>query len=243
MRIAIAGLSHETNTYCKGQTVAADFTALRGERVLATRGQSFDVGGAVDACERLGILPVPILCVVAQPSGTIERATFEAFKQEILDGLRREKADGVYLSLHGAGVVDGLPDLEGDLVAGIRDVVGPDVPVVASFDLHGNITQAMADLLDGVFACHHYPHIDMHERASEAIELIQRMLTEGLKPHTVVATLPLLLPTTTTFEGIGKTTLETMLAAEAEAGELVPWFSLHRCTARRQLCGGDRRTG
>jgi microcystin degradation protein MlrC len=198
---------------------------MRGERVLATRGQAFDVGGAVDACERLGVEPVPLLCVNAQPAGTIERSSYEGFKQEILEGVKRERPDGVYLALHGAGVVDGLSDLEGDLVAALREVVGKDVPVAASFDLHGNVTQQMVDLLDGVFVCHHYPHIDLHERAGEAVALIVRMHKDGLRPERHLVSLPLLLPTTTTFEGVGEQMLKTMLAAEDEPGVLdVSWF-------------------
>ncbi|MFB3105117.1 MAG: M81 family metallopeptidase, partial [Pseudomonadales bacterium] len=67
MRIAIAGIVHETNTYCKEPTFANEFYQLRGKRLLETRGQESDVGGAVDACERLGIEPVPLLYAGAQP--------------------------------------------------------------------------------------------------------------------------------------------------------------------------------
>ena len=63
-----------------------------------------------------------------------------------------------------------------DLVRAIRELVGPDLPIAASFDLHGNVTQEMADLLDGTFACHHYPHVDLHERAAEAVALVVRMV-------------------------------------------------------------------
>jgi microcystin degradation protein MlrC len=226
MRIAIAGISHETNTYCREHTFADAFYQLRGERMLGARGQQSDVGGAVDACEALGVEPVPILFVSTQPSGTIDRATYDAFKDEILDGLARAgELDGIVLCLHGAGVVDGIEDLEGDLAAAIRRQAGADVPMAACFDLHGNVTQAMADSLDGVFACHHYPHIDLHERAEEAVALVVRMARDGLKTAIHVAALPMLMPTTTTFEGPGKARLAAMLAAEAEPGVIdVSWF-------------------
>ncbi|MCZ6853360.1 MAG: M81 family metallopeptidase, partial [Gammaproteobacteria bacterium] len=226
MRVAIAGIVHETNTYCKELTIAAEFYQLRGDRLLQTRGQESDVGGAIDTCERLGIEPVPLLYAGAQPSGTIESATYEAFKQEILDGLANNgDIDGVMLCLHGAGVVEGIQDLEGDLARAVRVLMGEAVPIVASFDLHGNITQDMADALDGVFACHHYPHIDLHERAAEAVALIQRMLEENFRPVTHVASAPMLIPFATTFIGAGKAKLAQILLAEEEPGVIdVSWF-------------------
>ncbi|MDP6376246.1 MAG: M81 family metallopeptidase [Pseudomonadales bacterium] len=225
MKIAIGGIAHETNTYCKGLTVASDFHQLRAHKLLGSSGRQTDVGGAVDACQRHGAEVLPLLHAWAQPSGTIERATYEQFKQEILDDLSREVVDGVYLALHGAGVVDGLPDLEGDLAASVREVVG-DVPVAASFDLHGNVTQAMADHLDGVFVCHHYPHIDMHQQGERAIDLIVRLAEEGRTTRVVVRRIPALLPTTTTFEGIGEKMLAEVLAVEEAQSEIidVSWF-------------------
>ena len=226
MKIAIAGISHETNTYCRGLTDAQQFHQLRGERMHRARGTETSLGGAFAACDALGVEPVPILFCDAQPSGTIERATYDAFKAEILEGISRAlPVDGVFLALHGAGVVEGLEDLEGDFCAAVRALVGPAVPITAGFDLHGNVTQAMADALDGVFACHQYPHIDMHLRAQEAIALIVRMQREGIRTAIHVERLPMLLPTTTTFEGIGERTLARMLATEAEPGVVdVSWF-------------------
>ncbi len=226
MRIAIAGISHETNTYCQAPTTRADFYELHGSRILDTLGQESDLGGAVSACERLGVEPVPLMFVSAQPSGTIDHGVYQAFRTEILDQLAASlPIDGLVLCLHGAGVVDGIEDMETDLISGIRDLVGEELPIAASFDLHGNITQRMVDLLDGTFACHHYPHIDLHERAAEAVELVARMVNEGIRPTSVVTHLPMLLPTTTTFIDPGKSRLEEMLAAESEAGVIdVSWF-------------------
>ena len=80
-----------------------------------------------------------------QPSGTIEAAAYDQMKQELLEAIDSAwPLDGLYLDLHGAGVAEGISDLEGDLVKAIRERVGS-IPVVATFDLHGNVTQAMAD--------------------------------------------------------------------------------------------------
>ena len=232
MRIALAGINHETNTYCKSPTTADAFYQYRGERMLKMAGTETSTGGALDRCSELGIESVPILFASTQPSGTIEQSAYDQFKTEILAGIKREQEDvtaggidGVFLDLHGAGVVQGLSDLEGDLTRAIRQQVGEAMPITAAFDLHGNITQSMADALDGIFSCHLYPHTDMHLRAAEAIDLIVDMIENDVRPVTYVETIPMLVPLTTTMEGVGQNTLRKMLAAEAESNVIdVSWF-------------------
>ena len=183
MRIALAGITHETNTYCRDSTTTRDFHQSRGEHIFKSRDTETSIGGALAACSDLNLEPVPLPVAFAQPSGVIELATYEAFKNEILQGLQQQSPiNGVFLDLHGAGVVEGINDLEGDLVQSIRQLVCPETPITATFDLHGNITPAMCEALDGTFACHEYPHIDLHLRAREAIELIHRMNLESLRP-------------------------------------------------------------
>lgn len=225
MRIALAGISHETNTYCQGLTTAADFHLQRADAMHAAAGQETDVGGAMAACERLGITAVPILFAQTQPSGTIERDAFEAFAREILAGIEDARPDAVVLLLHGAGVADGLADIEGELAARVRALVGEETPILATFDLHGNITQRMCDQLNGVFACHHYPHIDLHLQGERAVVHAQLLVRERRRGRCSMVSVPMLLPTTTTFEGIGEAMLEEVLQAEAEAGCVdISWF-------------------
>lgn len=225
MRIAVAGVSHETNTYCAGTTSYGEFYTYRGAEMFGTAGQQSDVGGAIDACARLGCEVEPILFANTQPSGIIEPEAYESFKAEILEGLSTAgELDGCVLLLHGAGVVDGIPDLEGDLAAAVRDLLG-DIPIAASFDLHGNITQHMADQLNGVFACHHYPHVDLHLRAAEAVQSVHDMVLSGRRARCQVIRLPILSPTTTTYEGIGEKMLQRLLSLEEDSGALdLSWF-------------------
>lgn len=226
-RIAIAGVVHETNTYCQATTPATDFRFLRGEKFARMLGTETTVGGALGACEQRGFEVVPIMVANAQPSGTIQADAYDDFKQEILQTLGNQMpVDGVFLDLHGAGVVEGIDDLEADLCRAIRNLVGEAVPITAVFDLHGNITQDMADSLDGVFGCQQYPHIDMHLRAIEAIDLIAKMLNEKFRPVTHVELVPMLMPTTTTFTGIGESFLKDVLQAEAGDPNIIDisWF-------------------
>jgi microcystin degradation protein MlrC len=226
MKIAIAGLNHETNTYCQGQTQLEDFYVFRGNKMFKQEGTDTSIGGAIKTCRQLDIEPIPIIVASTQPSGIIAADAYDSLKSEILSGIQSaQPIDGVFLDLHGAGVVDGLQDLEGDLTSAIRALVGEAVPICATFDLHGNISQQMADALDGVFACHQYPHIDLHLRAEEAIGLIANMLEESYRPVLHVESLPLLMPTTTTFEGQGKSMLEYILGEEQAKDIIdVSWF-------------------
>jgi len=225
-RIAIAGIVHETNTYCRGETDKSAFHQRRGEEILKTLKSDTSLGGALRCCESLGYEIVPLLVASAQPSASIAYETYESFKSEILKSLAAvQPIDGVFLDLHGAGVVTDIPDLEGDFTQALRKQLGEAVPITGSFDLHGNITQTMADAMDGIFACHQYPHIDMHLRAEEAVRLIHRMLEENFRPVIHVEALPMLMPTTNTFHGVGKETLEYMLSLEEEEGVIdVSWF-------------------
>tara|TARA_R110002073_G_scaffold14926_1_gene59939 strand:- start:10962 stop:12431 length:1470 start_codon:yes stop_codon:yes gene_type:complete len=225
MRIAIAGFVHETNSYCRDMTPISAFNQQRGERILKNRGTETSVGGALKACDDRGIEPVPILVAMAQPSGIIEREAFDQICSEILAGLQDNgPIDAIFLDLHGAGVVDGISDLEGAFCEAIRDQMGA-IPMAASFDLHGNLTQHMVDLLDGIFACHQYPHIDLHLRAEEAIHLLSKMVRDGVTTTRHLVSLPMLQPTTTTFEGIGKQTLADILEIEKAEGVIdISWF-------------------
>ena len=227
MRIAIAGIEHETNTYCQGITTRQQFAVQRGPKMLRAAGQETQLGGAIDACTALRVEPVPLLHAWAQPSGIIDRDSYLVFKDEILDGLAAEpNIDGCLLLLHGAGVVDAIPDLEADLAGAVRAQLGQDVPIAACFDLHGNISQAMAHQLNAVFACHHYPHTDQHERAAEAIALLKDLVVSGRRPHCKVVQTPLLLPTTTTLFGIGAHMFKVLKAKETEHADLLnlSWF-------------------
>src|SRR5688500_15392641 len=169
MRIAIGGIEHETNTYADataGRTSADDFDCSRGQAILDDfTDTGTPMGGMIDGAHQLGAEIAPTLRCFAQPSGTILADGYAALRSEVCDRLHDAMPlDIVALSLHGAGVVEGIDDLEGDLAQAVRDVIGPDVTLVATFDLHGNVTQQMADTLDAGFGFHLYPHTDMRER-------------------------------------------------------------------------------
>jgi len=193
-KIAVGGIFHESNTYCSDATPLGDFTVHRDEEITRSfAGTRTYIGGMLDGAEKVGASVVPLLFADAEPSGAIDASAYETLAAELLEKLSSAlPVDAVGLALHGAGVVEGIDDLEGDISRRVRDVVGPDVPIVVTLDLHGNLTQDMADTVDVMLGVHYYPHTDPYERGVEAVELVPRLLSGELQPVTHLEFLPIL---------------------------------------------------
>ncbi|HEX9888847.1 MAG TPA: M81 family metallopeptidase [Nitriliruptorales bacterium] len=204
LRIAIGGISHETNTYVPSPTTLDQFRVVRGDELLAFSGTGIGSGGMIERAREIGAEVIPTLLASANPWGIIAEDAYETLKAELLDGLGAAMPlDVVGLDIHGAGVTETTDDLEGDLCRAVRGVVGDDTVIVTIHDLHGNITQDQADVVDGIFCCHNYPHDDYRERGHEAIDFAVKVKAGELQPVIHVERLPLLMPTTTTFFGVG----------------------------------------
>jgi microcystin degradation protein MlrC len=172
------------------------------------------------ACE-LGAEVVGTLHAVASPWGDIDSETYDDLKGLLLDAIRSAMPlDAVALDLHGAAVAVGAEDLEGDLCRAVRDVIGPDTKLVVTHDLHGNITADEAAAVDVMFGVHHYPHDDMYERGREAVEAVPRLLSGEWRPAIHVERLPMLVPTTTTYSGVGAEVLQICQDLERRDGVL-----------------------
>ncbi|MFN2527074.1 MAG: M81 family metallopeptidase, partial [Actinomycetota bacterium] len=203
MRVGVALLYHETNTFADastGRTKYERFDVWRGaELVDHWAGSRTAPAGMVETIREIGGEPVALYGAFAQPSGTIEADAYARLREELLGALKANlPLDALAVALHGAGVADGVDDIEGDLVAAMREIVGSDVPIVGSFDLHGNLTQEMADGLDGFFGFRLYPHEDMYESGAEAVRMIPVILEGKVRPVTHVERIPVLLPPSTT---------------------------------------------
>ena len=202
MRIAIGGIVHETNTYAVesfGMTGLDSFDVRRGEEIRGYADTRTFVGGMLAAGEANGDELVPVLHASAQPSGTVEALAYQQMRDELVEGiLAALPVDAVVLDTHGAGIVEGIDDLEANLGAAIRLVIGADVLLITTLDLHGSITNEMNDVFDLMLGVYDYPHVDMFERGVEAIDAVPKILAGAWKPTTHVERLPLLLPTATT---------------------------------------------
>ncbi len=187
MRIAVGGLHIECSTYNPVLTVEQDFLVLRGADLLEHSYFSF-----------LGDYQaqfLPLLHARAIAGGPIARETYEDFKTELLQRLTETlPLDGVYLAMHGAMFVHGLEDAEGDLIAAVRALAGEACLISASYDLHGNISQAIIDALDMFSTYRTAPHIDVENTMRRAVAMLVRALETGEKPGLVWAPIPVLMP-------------------------------------------------
>lgn len=208
-RIAVGEFAHETNTFCAEPTTAEPFRQfmwLKGEEIRRTHGGNRTyVGGMLDQAEKLGITAVPTFVTMAYPSGTITREAYGEILGELLGAIEAAMpVDAVCLSLHGAGVAEGIDDLEGAVLSEVRRLVGPKVPIAVALDLHGNITPAMVEQADGLFGVNFYPHTDSYERGAEAMGFLDRVLRGEIRPVMHLERLPMIIPTSTTDLDPGK---------------------------------------
>lgn len=133
--------------------------------------------------QALGWTVVEGLAAFAAPAGNTTRATHAALRDEILADLQRAlPVDAVMLNLHGAMIADGDPDAEGDLLARVRALVGPGVPIAAELDLHCHLTRQKIASADILVIYKEYPHVDVAERADEVFALLHRLLEGQIRP-------------------------------------------------------------
>lgn len=201
MRIFVAGFQHETNTFAPSKADWAAFESgagypesTRGAAMLERLGGTVQpLGGFIrDAAER-GWTLVPSIYAAATPSAHVTREAFEHIAGAVLEDARRGGFDAVYLDLHGAAVAEHVDDCEGELLERLRAVVGPAMPVVASLDLHANVTERMLRHATALTAFRTYPHVDMAETGARAAALLAVTLAQG--PFaTAHRRLPFLLP-------------------------------------------------
>lgn len=208
-RIALLGFSIECNRFAP-VAKEADFasrTLLSGAPMLAeARAKSpamlGEMPGFVAAMDASGAWePIPSLLAMAEPNGPVEQEVFDWMMTRWASDLRAAGAlDGVYCVLHGAGLTTEDHDPEGALLAMVRETVGDSVPVVATYDLHANVSAANVELVDAYIGYRTNPHLDMRERGIEAADTMRRLLT-GTKTHLARIRLPIVPPTVTMLTG------------------------------------------
>jgi microcystin degradation protein MlrC len=185
MKLFTAGVATESNTFAPMPTGLDDYTVFRGappevrptsftqpflvwRRLAAARG--FTVAGSLGAS--------------APPAGPTVRRVWEGFRDEILADLRQAMpVDAVLLNLHGAMVADGYDDCEGDILARVREIVGPEVPVGAELDPHCHVTALMVEQATVLVLYKEFPHTDFAERAEDLFRLVVDAALRRTRPH------------------------------------------------------------
>ncbi len=183
-RVAIGGFHTECSSYNPLMQSREDFRRTEGADLIARTG--FDFAAA-------GIEAVPLFHEASVPGGPVPRATYDAQCAELLAALAAAAPlDGVHLVMHGAYFVEGVDDPEGDFIAAVRRLVGPECLIAGSFDLHGQITAQIAETLDIFAAFRTAPHVDVTETHARAAAMLARALEGGPRPQVVRVPVPVL---------------------------------------------------
>jgi len=242
MRIAFGGIHTECSTYNPVLATADQFDVLDTPGMATTPYFSF-----------LGDYPaefIPTIHARAVPGGPVARTAYEGFKAEFLARLTAAlPLDGLYLAMHGAMFVEGMEDAEADWIGAARDIVGPDVPIAASYDLHGNLSQSIIDKIDIYSTYRTAPHIDVEQTQRRAVSMLVETLDTGVAPLLCWVPVPVLLPgeRTSTLDEPARSFYAAIPAMEAsdsiwDASFNVGyvWADEPRATAAAIVTGTDR---
>ncbi|MBL8674109.1 MAG: M81 family metallopeptidase [Rhodospirillales bacterium] len=228
-RVLIAQFMHETNTFSKLPTTLDDYRrrwlAPGAEFGARFKGTKTEIGGLLDAAKEYGWDLVSSLAANATPSGKLTAETWAYIRDGIVGAARAAgRIDGVCLACHGAAVTETSDDPEGELLEALREIVGPDVPITMTLDLHANVTDRMARLSSALISYRTYPHIDQYERARQGAALVQAAMEGRRKPRCLA-----LQPATLQGADDGRTTQTgpmTDLLAKADAFEKEPGINV-----------------
>lgn len=215
MKILIARLNHETNTFSPVPTPLGSFDPRYGEDgYRAARGTRTAAGAFIDLAEAAGAEIVVPVIAGANPSGRVAAQAYTALCDAIVAAA--PGCEAVMLDLHGAMVAENSDDGEGDLLERLRAVL-PDAPIAVALDLHGNITQKLIDHVDVAVSFKTYPHVDMYETGEHAGRLLLDHIGGRTKPVVAWRRLPLLTHTLCSRTDQGAMQRAVALAREAEA--------------------------
>ncbi len=196
-RVLTGRFMHETNTFSLVKTDMAlwrrrDFHT-ENEIPAVFRGTRSAMGATFEAADKYGWTLIHPISANANPSGTVTDDAFETIGGMIIAAAERQApVDGVLFHLHGAMVTESHEDGEGELLERLRAVLGPDVPIIVTLDLHANVTQKIAEMANALIAFRTYPHIDQYERAWQGAELLEQAMDGKIKPRTLIARRPMI---------------------------------------------------
>src|SRR5882672_9755671 len=183
-RIAVGGFLHETNTFAPTKATYDAFVhgggwprmEVGGNVLKTLRHINVGLAGFIEAAEAEGWELVPTIFTAATPSAHVTRDAFERIAKVMIDGIASAgRLDAVYLDLHGAMVTEHLDD--GEILARVRQVIGMELPLVTSLDLHANVTPEMVEHADALIAYRTYPHVDMADTGRAAAKHLALLLS------------------------------------------------------------------
>lgn len=243
IRVLTAGIAHESNTFIPQMTGLEGFNIRRGSNVLQDQPWA-------NFLEEQGVEVIPTLHASSGPSGMVSKEAYENLRDEIMEGISAAGAvDGIFLDMHGAMHVEGYPDAQVDFVQQIRKLVGNEVVIAASFDLHGNISPEFIEGLNIVSAYRTAPHIDGDETRLRTATLLVEALQNDLLPQTAHINLPILIPgekgitsvepLKSLYESLNQiSAMEGLMDASIFVG--MPWTDVNRAGMSVQVVARDK---
>jgi microcystin degradation protein MlrC len=211
-RIAVLGFSLESNGFAPVAR-RADFEQsylLAGDALAAdlSAANPRAIGTLTGFCARMDETGpwerVPIVVAATTPAGPVDQTFFDELVADIEKRLRASlPLDGVYIAEHGAAAATVDSDPDGTLFSAVRNIVGPEIPVVATLDLHANVSQRMVDATDILISFLTNPHVDQRERGIEAAGAMRELLS-GVRTAKALVKIPLMPPSLTLLTGPGQ---------------------------------------
>lgn len=220
-RIAIAGFVQESVTFISMASTLETFqvTESAGAEVLSRhRGANTPTAGFIDICEAAGCELVPLFYAGAAAAGPTTDEAYEHYVGRLVEGLRNAgPLDGVLLDLHGAMATPTRLDADAETLEKVREVVGPDLPVMLALDYHANIDQRTVDLTDALFGYHYSPHTDMAETGKRTARCLLKTLRGEISPVTVIRKPGVMVPSI--FSATGLEPLKSIVDRSVALGE------------------------
>jgi microcystin degradation protein MlrC len=201
-RIAVGGFLHETNTFAPTKATYDAFvhgggwpSMSCGADILALGRINVGLAGFIEAAQGHGWELAPTIFTAATPSAHVTKDAYERIAEVMVDGIAAAgRIDAVYLDLHGAMVAEHFDDGEGEILARVRRVVGPNLPIVVSLDLHANVTPEMVAHADALIAYRTYPHVDMADTGRACAAHLALLLKTKKPLAKAFRQLPFLIP-------------------------------------------------
>ena len=231
MAIAIGSIVQESNDFSPVRTRYEDFDFAFGARAVERHKAAFtEMGGFLNVLGKSSRKVAPLFAGWAVTAGPVRRQDFARLLSDFeksLAGVGRP--DALLLALHGGQTAESVPDVAGRLLRAARSIVGPKTAIVATLDLHANVTRLMTDSATALVGYKTYPHIDLFQTGQRAAELLLKTLAGKVRPRMAFRKLPLIVPAEnmqTTSGPFGRLTNGAIETEENGAAEAVSVFGV-----------------
>ena len=200
MQIAVGSVMHESNTF---SSVPTDLEAFKRTQYLVGKdllkyhsGKTTELGGILKVLNENKVAVLPTISAVAMPSGEVTRETYSELKNHIIGDIQNivDQLDGVLLALHGAMVVEGLEDPEGDLLREIRKIMPAESALAATLDMHATVSEIMVENADFLTGYRTHPHLDQFDVGCRAAQLMLKIIKNRPNLTKAFIKLPMIVP-------------------------------------------------